>query len=326
MCLGNHDYMGRPEAQIERTDHDASGRWQMPSRAYSRLFVEGSVAVEIFSIDTNAISYTLTPETAGACAFAVPLPGCSPRFEKEGPRVVDELRRLLDASTATWKIVAGHHPLFSGGHHGSASETAPLRAALLPLFDRYGVDLYACGHDHIAQHVVPKHNRNTTSTSSASSARPDGATVLTEGRGEGERGGANVHGPQAVAEVVTVRTTDHVSIGTSGPMVMPGEYDFRFEWDDVDGYENVTISNGNRGREEKEEKEGEEGVASPGSHLVDGAGGDYHEDGDLSASGFDLWFATKRRAFGVVEASEEVLRLTLVGKDGNVLYSYDRRR
>ncbi|CAM9541957.1 unnamed protein product, partial [Hapterophycus canaliculatus] len=41
MCLGNHDYMGRPEAQIERTGHDASGRWHMPSRAYSRLFVEG---------------------------------------------------------------------------------------------------------------------------------------------------------------------------------------------------------------------------------------------------------------------------------------------
>lgn len=40
-CLGNHDYMGRAEAQIERTDRDSSGRWHMPSRSYSRIFSQG---------------------------------------------------------------------------------------------------------------------------------------------------------------------------------------------------------------------------------------------------------------------------------------------
>lgn len=63
-----------------------------------------SVSVEIFSVDTNAISYTLSPETAGSCAFAEPVPGCSNRFEEEGGRVTAELERLLNASTASWKV------------------------------------------------------------------------------------------------------------------------------------------------------------------------------------------------------------------------------
>lgn len=61
-------------------------------------------SVEIFSVDTNAISYTLSPETAGSCAFAEPVPGCSDRFEEEGERVTAELERLLNASTASWKV------------------------------------------------------------------------------------------------------------------------------------------------------------------------------------------------------------------------------
>lgn len=62
------------------------------------------MSVEVFSVDTNAISYTLTPETAGSCGFAEPVPGCSPRFEREGARVVKELETRLKASTATWKV------------------------------------------------------------------------------------------------------------------------------------------------------------------------------------------------------------------------------
>lgn len=63
-----------------------------------------AVSVEVFSVDTNAISYTLAPETAGSCAFAAPAPGCSPRFEEEGARLTEELERRLNASTASWKV------------------------------------------------------------------------------------------------------------------------------------------------------------------------------------------------------------------------------
>lgn len=125
------------------------------------------------------------------------------------------------------------------------------------------------------------------------------------------------------AAVPAAMRTDHVSIGTSGPMVMPGEYDFRFERDNNGGgYDNFTTVGGHEGRE----VQGDDAHGSSGSRPLDGAVGDALEDSSSSTPGFDLWFATKRRAFGVVEASEEVLRFTLVGKAGDVLYSFDRRR
>jgi 3',5'-cyclic AMP phosphodiesterase CpdA len=55
------------------------------------------------------------------------------------------LEKNLAASTAPWKIVFGHHPLYSSGVHGSSQE---LIAKLSPLFTRYKVQLYINGHDH----------------------------------------------------------------------------------------------------------------------------------------------------------------------------------
>lgn len=55
------------------------------------------------------------------------------------------LERILRESTTPWKIVALHHPPYSAGYQGS-DRTA--RAALTPLFERYGVQLVLSGHDH----------------------------------------------------------------------------------------------------------------------------------------------------------------------------------
>eukprot|EP00752_Nemacystus_decipiens_P008688 g7755.t1 len=341
MCLGNHDYIGNAEAQMDRTLANPNGRWQMPSRAYSRKFFRGAANVEVFSVDTNAISYTLTPETAGSCPFAEPTPGCSPRFEEERARVETELERLLAASTATWKVLVGHHPLYSAGHHGSAKETAPLRAALLPLIDRYGVDLYACGHDHIAQHVVPTGGgvasspatreggqedeeegggeeeerrrteageESTTVAADTSYHRPArrGSNPAAEEGGEtGKAAGSGVGGvdpgarQQGAQRTAVSRTADHVTIGTSGPMMMPGQYDFGFE-NAGRGLPQVGVVGGSA-----------EGGRAGGTAGDDDDGG--HGGGDDDGShhpglGFELWYASKRRAFGVVEASEVNLR------------------
>jgi 3',5'-cyclic AMP phosphodiesterase CpdA len=55
------------------------------------------------------------------------------------------LEETLSGSTATWKIVAVHHPPYSAGYQGS-NEAA--REAFSPLFERYGVQLVLSGHDH----------------------------------------------------------------------------------------------------------------------------------------------------------------------------------
>ncbi len=55
------------------------------------------------------------------------------------------LRRQLAASRAPWRVVVGHHPLYSEGFYG---DDAGLIARLTPLFKTYKVQLYINGHDH----------------------------------------------------------------------------------------------------------------------------------------------------------------------------------
>jgi hypothetical protein len=62
------------------------------------------------------------------------------------------LDRDLEASTAVWKFVALHHPVYSSGSHGS---TLSLRANLVPVFDRHRVDVVFMGHDHNYERTVP---------------------------------------------------------------------------------------------------------------------------------------------------------------------------
>lgn len=62
------------------------------------------------------------------------------------------LERTLAESTATWKIVALHHPPYSAGYQGSSTA---VREAFSPLFERYGVQLVLSGHEHDYQRSVP---------------------------------------------------------------------------------------------------------------------------------------------------------------------------
>ena len=60
------------------------------------------------------------------------------------------LREALQNSTANWKIVVGHHPLYSRGFSGGYAD---MRDALEPLFQEYNVTAYLNGHDHSLQHL-----------------------------------------------------------------------------------------------------------------------------------------------------------------------------
>ncbi len=70
---------------------------------------------------------------------------------EEAAEQVSWLDQALSASKAHWKIVVGHHPVFSGGHHGSEPAMIEL---IKPLLDRHGVHVYLNGHDHSMQHIV----------------------------------------------------------------------------------------------------------------------------------------------------------------------------
>ncbi|MBM5807429.1 MAG: metallophosphoesterase [Cyanobacteria bacterium M_surface_10_m2_179] len=60
-------------------------------------------------------------------------------------RQLSWLRSALAGSTAPWKVVVGHHPIYSSGYYGNSSD---LRGKIGALMQRYGVQLYINGHEH----------------------------------------------------------------------------------------------------------------------------------------------------------------------------------
>jgi acid phosphatase len=139
VALGNHDYHGRPEAEIEYSAH--SKRWSMPARYYVRHEqTPDGAAVDIFVLDTSPmVRRYWEGETEKARVK-----------DQDVPAQLRWLEAALARSTAPWKIAVGHHPVFSGGEHGSTPE---MIAAVKPLFERHGVRAYLSGHDHDLQHI-----------------------------------------------------------------------------------------------------------------------------------------------------------------------------
>jgi tetratricopeptide (TPR) repeat protein len=61
----------------------------------------------------------------------------------------------LAASAATWKFVNFHHPPFSAGGAYHASDRLVRKNILHPIFERHGVDMVICGHDHNYERTKP---------------------------------------------------------------------------------------------------------------------------------------------------------------------------
>ena len=68
---------------------------------------------------------------------------------------LDWLEKELSGNTSAWKIVYFHHPLYSDGRfHGPDTD---LRARLVPLFEKYGVNVVLAGHEHVYERIKPQH-------------------------------------------------------------------------------------------------------------------------------------------------------------------------
>jgi len=133
--LGNHDYKNAksPRAEMERSRRSAT--WCLPRQYFT--FTAG--AVQLFAIDTTPIDE----------------PGQDPGGTMIAQR--QWLDRALGASRARWKIVYGHHPVYSNGEHGGQSGDIPsIRNYLLPLLLKHKVDVYLSGHDHDLEALEPE--------------------------------------------------------------------------------------------------------------------------------------------------------------------------
>lgn len=125
--LGNHDHRGDVDAQIGYSK--VNRQWNMPGRTWTTVLpVTSSTSLGITGIDTTPLLQ-----------------------KKDGwKEQLQWLDDTLAASTATVKIVAGHHPMRSYGHYG---DSAFLITHLKPLLDRHKVRLYTSGHDHDLQGI-----------------------------------------------------------------------------------------------------------------------------------------------------------------------------
>jgi len=165
VVLGNHDYKSNPQAQVEYSK--ISRRWKMPSRYYARKFpINGdkSNQVLIAFIDTNP----LIPEFYNNDEYGPNVKGQDSLAQKKW------LIKTLsdDDSSVKWKIVVGHHPLFTGGSRTEAYDTKAIRSSLKPIFDKYGVDVYLSGHEHSLQHLKPSGKTNYFISGAASEKTP----------------------------------------------------------------------------------------------------------------------------------------------------------
>jgi len=142
VILGNHDYYGNCDAQIAFSK--TSRRWQMPARYFVETQqLDSGVTADFFYVDTTPmvkIYYEVKEEKMRANVRA-----------QDVPAQIAWLKGALAASKAQWKIVIGHHPIYSGNARGGTPELVDL---VLPILQEHKVQAYFNGHDHDLQHLV----------------------------------------------------------------------------------------------------------------------------------------------------------------------------
>src|SRR5215471_1521888 len=129
VTLGNHDYRTNPDAEIAYTK--MSQRWHMPARYFSMKKMIGhdpTKTAEFFFIDTSPFQqeYYKTNDMGPKVRTA------DTTAQKKW------LINALQSSKATWKIVVGHHPLYTAG--GRKGKTQNMINSFQGIFEKYKVD------------------------------------------------------------------------------------------------------------------------------------------------------------------------------------------
>jgi len=168
VALGNHDYRGNLKAQIEYSS--ISRRWHLPSTYYKKMIeLEDGNKVLLLVMDTSPFIDKYHEKGTDMYDNIVAQDTLA---QKEW--LIKEL--ATQDATVKWKIVVGHHPLYSGGKRKDSPETKNFETKFANIFDTYKVDAYFCGHEHDLQIIKPK-NRYTTQflSGAACEVRPSGS-------------------------------------------------------------------------------------------------------------------------------------------------------
>lgn len=140
-CLGNHDVRtGNGDEQVRYPGFNMSGRYY--------TFRRGDV--QFFALDTNH----------------------NADWKAQLPWLEEELSR----SNAPWKVVFGHHQIYSSGQYGL---NQPFIKTLTPLFQKYRVQLYINGHEHNYERTRPIDGTTYVICGGGAGTRPVGRSQWT---------------------------------------------------------------------------------------------------------------------------------------------------
>lgn len=145
VVLGNHDYHKSAQGELDyAAQRRGSGRWTMDARHWSRTVdVSPGVKAKFIFLDTTPFVAEYQNGEEGESMSEV--------RKQDSNRQLAWLEKELSEPGITWRIVCGHHPLWSGGDHG---DTPEMKQRVLPILKAHKVQLYACGHDHHAEIFV----------------------------------------------------------------------------------------------------------------------------------------------------------------------------
>jgi tartrate-resistant acid phosphatase type 5 len=188
--LGNHDYRGDPESQIEYSKR--SRRWQLKQHYYTieKAIDKKNTALFVF-LDTPPLIRQYYKELDKTHIGG-----------QDTTRQYFWLDSVLAASKAQWKIVVGHHHVFTGGKR--APEQPEMVERVKPLLEKYGVQAYFNGHEHDLQ-VIKRGTVHYFVSGAGSEMRPTGKI-------EGTLFSAEASGFMAVSmlgEQMLVQVIDH---------------------------------------------------------------------------------------------------------------------
>jgi len=155
---GNHDWYGDLQQSINYTQK--SVRWKMPYNHYELPWLPRWI--RMYGLDTTRWERLDTDSGL----VAQQMERANKRYAS-GSGLADEQKNSFCSSNG-WKILFGHHGIYTSGRHGRLDMAKPYRILnpfrqkgenknmkkkLLPFIKKCGVQLFLVGHDHHQEHI-----------------------------------------------------------------------------------------------------------------------------------------------------------------------------
>lgn len=100
------------------------------------------------------------------------------RYEDQHDRFMGEAIQQAGPGIQ-WKIVVFHHSIYSSASHSGGKDILARRADMVPIFDRYGIDLILMGHDHCYTRTYQMEDDRAVSGAERAMLNPAGTMYIT---------------------------------------------------------------------------------------------------------------------------------------------------